>query len=80
MLWNFTGGGIVEAALFVIILLALLVQPRHGGREEEKGSWASVQPWAPLEDALRKVWADSQPRLDHGRSRCRPRRDPRTRA
>ncbi len=57
MLWNFTGGGLVEAALFVIILLALVLQPRYGGREEEKGSWASVQPWAPLSEGLRKVWA-----------------------
>ena len=57
LLWNFTGGGVVEATLFVVILLALLVQPRHGGREEEKGSWASVQPWPPLTDELRKIWA-----------------------
>ena len=55
LLWNFSGGGLVEAALFVIVLLALLVQPRHGGREEEKGSWASVQPWPPLSDALQRV-------------------------
>ncbi|HYZ92511.1 MAG TPA: ATP-binding cassette domain-containing protein [Actinomycetota bacterium] len=56
LLWNFSGGGLVEATLFVIILLALLLQPRHGGREEEKGSWASVQPWPPLHESLRKVW------------------------
>ncbi|MEX2539393.1 MAG: hypothetical protein WD646_12165, partial [Actinomycetota bacterium] len=57
LLWNFTGGGLVEAALFVAILLALLLQPRATGREEEKGSWASVQPWAPLGEGLRKIWA-----------------------
>jgi ABC-type branched-subunit amino acid transport system ATPase component/ABC-type branched-subunit amino acid transport system permease subunit len=56
LLWNFSGGGIVEATLFVVILLALLIQPRHGSREEEKGSWASVQPWPPLPDALRRIW------------------------
>ncbi len=56
LLWNFSGGGVVEATLFVVILLALLIQPRHGSREEEKGSWASVQPWPPLPDALRQIW------------------------
>jgi ABC-type branched-subunit amino acid transport system ATPase component/ABC-type branched-subunit amino acid transport system permease subunit len=57
LLWNFSGGGLVEAALFVIILASLLLQPRSTGREEEKGSWASVQPWPPLQDALRKIRA-----------------------
>jgi ABC-type branched-subunit amino acid transport system ATPase component/ABC-type branched-subunit amino acid transport system permease subunit len=56
LLWNFSGGGVVEATLFVVILLALLIQPRHGSREEEKGSWASVQPWPPLPDSLRRLW------------------------
>ena len=57
LLWNFTGGGLVEAVLFVVILGALLLQPRSTGREEEKGSWASVQPWPPLQEAFRKIWA-----------------------
>ena len=57
LLWNFSGGGIVEATLFVVILGALLLQPRHGSRADEKGSWASVQAWPPVADALRRVWA-----------------------
>jgi ABC-type branched-subunit amino acid transport system ATPase component/ABC-type branched-subunit amino acid transport system permease subunit len=57
LLWNFPGGGLVEASMFIIILIALLLQPRHAGREEEKGSWASVQPWPPLHESLNKVWA-----------------------
>jgi ABC-type branched-subunit amino acid transport system ATPase component/ABC-type branched-subunit amino acid transport system permease subunit len=57
LLWNFTGGGLVEAVLFVVILGALLLQPKSTGREEEKGSWASVQPWPPLQEAFRKIWA-----------------------
>ncbi len=57
LLWNFSGGGVVEATLFVVILGALLLQPKSTGREEEKGSWASVQPWAPLPESLRSVWA-----------------------
>jgi ABC-type branched-subunit amino acid transport system ATPase component/ABC-type branched-subunit amino acid transport system permease subunit len=57
LLWNYPRGGFVEAVLFVLVLLALLAQRRHGGREEEKASWAAVQPWPPLPDALRAVWA-----------------------
>jgi ABC-type branched-subunit amino acid transport system ATPase component/ABC-type branched-subunit amino acid transport system permease subunit len=57
LLWNFPGGGLVEFTLFGIILAALLLQPRQQGRSEEKGSWAAVQPWPPLHEALRKVWA-----------------------
>jgi branched-subunit amino acid ABC-type transport system permease component len=58
LLWNYPRGGLVEAALFVIVLLALLLQPRRGSaRDEEKGSWASVQPWAPLPEAVRALWA-----------------------
>jgi ABC-type branched-subunit amino acid transport system ATPase component/ABC-type branched-subunit amino acid transport system permease subunit len=57
LLWNFSGGGLVEAVIFVIIVGALLLQPKSTGRIEEKGSWASVQPWPPLQDAFKKIWA-----------------------
>lgn len=56
LLWNYPRGGLVEAVLFVVLLGALFLQPRHGGREEEKGAWAAVQPWRPLPDAFRRVW------------------------
>ena len=56
LLWNANGGGLVEAALFVIILLALLLQPKQTGREDEKGSWASVIPWPALPDWLKDIW------------------------
>jgi ABC-type branched-subunit amino acid transport system ATPase component/ABC-type branched-subunit amino acid transport system permease subunit len=50
---NYPRGAVIEVALFLIILLALLAQSRGGSREEEKGSaWAAVQPWAALPDAL----------------------------
>jgi ABC-type branched-subunit amino acid transport system ATPase component/ABC-type branched-subunit amino acid transport system permease subunit len=56
LLWNYPRGGLVEAALFVIILGALLLRRRAAsGREEEKGSWAAVQPWPPLTEALLRV-------------------------
>lgn len=54
--WNYPTGGAVEVVLFVLILVALLVQKRRGGREEEKGSWASVQAVRPLPEELRSVW------------------------
>ncbi len=55
LLWNYPRGGLVEASLFVIILLALLLQRRTGAREEEKGSWAAVRGWRPLPEAFRQV-------------------------
>lgn len=55
--WNFPAGGSVEIVLFVLILVALLVQKQRGSRDEEKSSWASVQAIPPLPDELRNVWA-----------------------
>lgn len=54
--WNYPTGGSVEIVLFVIILVALLVQRQRGGREEEKGSWASVQAIRPIPEELRALW------------------------
>ncbi|MGA8256800.1 MAG: ATP-binding cassette domain-containing protein [Nocardioides sp.] len=56
LLWNYPAGGLVEVALFVIILVALLSQRQRGGRDEDKGSWASVEALAPVPDALRRIW------------------------
>jgi len=57
LIWNYPRGGLIDAVLFVAILAALLFQKRQGGREQEQGSWAAVQPWPALPDALRQVWA-----------------------
>ncbi|HYZ93795.1 MAG TPA: ATP-binding cassette domain-containing protein [Actinomycetota bacterium] len=57
LLWNYPQSGLVEIALFVIILGALLFVPARGAREEEKGSWAAVQAWRPLPESFRKVFA-----------------------
>jgi ABC-type branched-subunit amino acid transport system ATPase component/ABC-type branched-subunit amino acid transport system permease subunit len=57
LLANYPSGGVVEAVLFLAILAALLLQRTRSGRGEEKGTWAAVQPWAPLPDAFRRVWA-----------------------
>ena len=55
LLWNYPRAGFVELALFVVILGALLVQRGVGGREEEKGSWAAVQGWRPLPEAVARL-------------------------
>ncbi|MEX2558211.1 MAG: ATP-binding cassette domain-containing protein, partial [Actinomycetota bacterium] len=55
LLWNSPSGGLVEAMLFVVILVALLLQRRSGVREEERGGWTAVQPWLPLPDRLREI-------------------------
>jgi ABC-type branched-subunit amino acid transport system ATPase component/ABC-type branched-subunit amino acid transport system permease subunit len=58
LLWNYPRGGLVEAVLFVLVMGVLLIQRRRAtARDEEKGSWAAVQPWPPLPERLREVWA-----------------------
>lgn len=55
ILWNFAQAGLAQMALFVIILVALLVQRQRGGRSEDKGAWAAVQAARPLPPAIRRV-------------------------
>ena len=56
VLWNFPrAGGSVSAILFAVILVGLLLQTRKGGREREGASWAAVQAWEPLPEALRSL-------------------------
>ncbi len=58
LLWNYgTNSGLVEVVLFVVILIALLLQRQHGGREEDKGSWAAVQALRPLPQGVRDLAA-----------------------
>lgn len=56
LLWNVPQAGMVELALFIIILLALLVQKQRGGRDEDKSSWAAVDALPPVPDVLRRLW------------------------
>ena len=56
LLWNYPRGGFVEVVLFLVILGALFLQRQQAGRDEEKGSWAAVQAWRPIPEALRRVW------------------------
>lgn len=57
LLWNYPQSGLVEVTMFVIILVALLLQRQRGGRDEEKGSWAAVQGLRPIPDKLQELWA-----------------------
>ncbi|MGW0808229.1 ABC transporter permease subunit [Nonomuraea sp. NPDC002799] len=57
LLWNYPQSGLVEVAMFLIILVALLVQRRREGRDEEKGSWAAVQGLRAVPEKLRRLWA-----------------------
>ena len=54
--WNFPSNGYVEPVLFALIVLALLVQPAVASRRDDRGSWATVQGWRPVHEALRRVW------------------------
>jgi ABC-type branched-subunit amino acid transport system ATPase component/ABC-type branched-subunit amino acid transport system permease subunit len=55
LLFNYPQGGLVEAVLFGVILVALLLQKKVGSRSEDKGNWVAVQPWPPLSEALRAI-------------------------
>ncbi len=57
LLWNYPQSGLVEVTMFVIVLVALLLQRKRGGRDEEKGSWAAVQGLRPIPDKLQNLWA-----------------------
>ncbi|MEU5863252.1 ATP-binding cassette domain-containing protein [Nonomuraea sp. NPDC047529] len=57
LLWNYPQSGLVEVAMFLIILVALLVQRRRAGRDEEKGSWAAVQGLRSVPERLQRLWA-----------------------
>lgn len=56
LLFNYAQSGLVNAVLFAIVLVALLVQRTVPGREEEKGSWAAVQALRPIPDVFLRLW------------------------
>ena len=55
VLWNEPQGGMADAVLLGVILVALLAQRRLRGRSETRGSWVAVRPWPPLSACLRRV-------------------------
>jgi branched-subunit amino acid ABC-type transport system permease component len=56
LLWNKPQSGLINLVLFGLILLSLLLQRQRGAREEEKGSWASVQAFRPVPEAMQQLW------------------------
>jgi ABC-type branched-subunit amino acid transport system ATPase component/ABC-type branched-subunit amino acid transport system permease subunit len=53
LLHNNRHGGLVEVTLFVIILVALLLQRGERSRDRDSGSaWAAVQPWRRLPEEI----------------------------
>jgi ABC-type branched-subunit amino acid transport system ATPase component/ABC-type branched-subunit amino acid transport system permease subunit len=56
LLWNRPQSGLVEVVLFGVILLTLLLQKQRGGRDEEKGSWATLQALRPIPVVLKQLW------------------------
>ncbi len=54
LIQSYPDSGSVELVLFLVILGTLLFQSRGGGREEDRVSWSSVQPWQPLSAMLRQ--------------------------
>jgi ABC-type branched-subunit amino acid transport system ATPase component/ABC-type branched-subunit amino acid transport system permease subunit len=56
LLWNYPRSGLVQVTLFVVILVTLLLQRNRAGRDEEKGSWASVQGLRPIPQRLQEIW------------------------
>ena len=56
LLANYPSSGLVEAAMFVAIVLGLLLQRAEFGRSADKGTFAAVQAWEPLPEAYRQFW------------------------
>ena len=56
LLWNYpTSPGLVEVLLYAVIVVALLLQRPLRGRDRERGSWAGIQTWRPLPEAVAQL-------------------------
>jgi ABC-type branched-subunit amino acid transport system ATPase component/ABC-type branched-subunit amino acid transport system permease subunit len=55
LLWNDAGSGVTEVVLFVVILGALVLRRVQVGEGDDKGSWAAVQQWRQLPDAVARL-------------------------
>ena len=57
LLWNDAGPGVTEVVLFVVILVALALRRSRvsDSDRDEKGSWAAVQQWRQLPDAVARL-------------------------
>ncbi|HVV76746.1 MAG TPA: ATP-binding cassette domain-containing protein [Mycobacteriales bacterium] len=55
LLWNYNSGGQVELVMFVLMILALLLQTRGGTREREQGSWLATRAARPLPEQVAQL-------------------------
>ncbi|MEU2771415.1 branched-chain amino acid ABC transporter permease/ATP-binding protein [Streptomyces sp. NPDC007162] len=56
VLWKDPSSHAAEVVVFVVLLVALMMQPRTGGRTEAKGSWVGVAAMPPLPPDLARLW------------------------
>ncbi|MET7780308.1 branched-chain amino acid ABC transporter permease/ATP-binding protein [Streptomyces sp. NPDC005388] len=56
VLWKDANSQAAEVVVFVVLLVALTLQPRAGGRAEAKGSWVGVAAMPPLPPQLARLW------------------------
>jgi len=57
LLASYANVGLVEAVLFVVIIVVLLVQRPREGRRSERNTWAAIVPWLPLPESYTRVFA-----------------------
>lgn len=55
VLFNTQGGGEIEAWIFVIVLVSLLLRSKRSPRSEDQGDWSAVKPWPSLPPAIARL-------------------------
>lgn len=54
--WNYPGSGLVEVALFVVVLASLLVRRTAVGRDGRQEGWLALQPWRQVPGRIPDHW------------------------
>lgn len=54
--WNYPGSGLVEVALFAVVLASLLVRRTAVARDDRQESWLALQPWRQVPERLGHLW------------------------
>jgi ABC-type branched-subunit amino acid transport system ATPase component/ABC-type branched-subunit amino acid transport system permease subunit len=57
LVFNYPTSGVNEIVLLVLLLGALLLQSPRATRLVEKEDWSAMQPWPPLPEVLKQIWA-----------------------
>ena len=52
---NTSSFGVVDVLLFLVILVATVLQSPRTGRDQERGTWTAVAPWPPAPAAARRA-------------------------